>query len=97
MRRGRHPQPRRRWVQPGKRRTVPYLGDHIRQNVIFSLIVDGVNTDIFQFFLDAMAKAVPKKEGVRQLLILDNASGTKPPRELASLPAEVSPRLLAGL
>jgi transposase len=78
------PRPRRRWVQPGKRRTVPYLGDHIRQNVIgavapqsgalFSLIVDGVDTDVFQFFLDEMAKAVPKKEGVRQILILDNAS-----------------------
>jgi len=78
------PRPRHRWVQPGRRRTVPYLGDHIRQNVIgavaphsgalFSLIVDGVDTDVFQFFLDEMAKAVPKKEGVRQLLILDNAS-----------------------
>src|SRR5262245_57585766 len=52
------PRPRRRWVQPGKRRTVPYLGDHIRENVIgavcpqhgglFSLIVDGVDTDVFQ-------------------------------------------------
>jgi transposase len=78
------PRPRRRWVQPGKRRTVPYLGDHIRQNVIgavapqsgafFSLIVDGVDTDVFQFFLDEMAKAIPKKEGVRQILIVDNAS-----------------------
>jgi len=78
------PRPRRRWVQPGKRRTVPYLGDHIRQNVIgavapqsgalFSLIVDGVDTDVFQVFLDEMAKAIPKKEGVRQLLIVDNAS-----------------------
>jgi transposase len=78
------PRPRRRWVQPGKKRTVPYLGDHIRQNVIgavapqsgqfFSLIVDGVDRDVFQFFLDEMAKAVPKKEGVRQILILDNAS-----------------------
>jgi transposase len=78
------PRPRRRWVQPGKRRTVPYLGDHLRQNVIgvvapqsgalFSLIVDGVDTDVFQFFLDEMAKAIPKKEGVRQILILDNAS-----------------------
>jgi transposase len=78
------PRPRRRWVQPGKRRTVPYLGDHIRQNVIgavapqsglfFSLIVDGVDTDVFQFFLDEMAKAVPRKEGVRQILIVDNAS-----------------------
>ena len=78
------PRPRRRWVQPGKRRTVPYLGDHIRQNVIgavapqsgafFSLIVDGVDTDVFQFFLDEMAKAVPRREGLRQILIVDNAS-----------------------
>jgi hypothetical protein len=37
----------------------------------FSLIVDGVDTDVFQFFLDEMAKAVPRKEGLRQLLILD--------------------------
>jgi transposase len=84
------PRPRRRWVQPGKPRTVPYLGDHIRQNVIgfvapqsgglFSLIVDGVDTEVFQFFLDEMAKAVPKKEGIRQLLILDNASWHKAAR-----------------
>ena len=81
------PWPRRRWVQPGKPRTVPYLGDHIRQNVVgavcpqsgelFSLIVDGVDTDVFQLFLDEFAKAVPKKEGKRQLLILDNASWHK--------------------
>lgn len=47
------PRPRRRWVQPGKTRTSPYLGKHIRQNVIgavapqsgalFSLIVNGVD------------------------------------------------------
>jgi transposase len=77
------PRPRRRWVQPGNPRTVPYLGDHIRQNVIgalFSLIVDGVDTDVFQFFLDEMAKAVPKKEGVRQVFILDNASWHKAAR-----------------
>ena len=81
------PRPRRRWVQPGKPRTVPYLGDHIRQNVIgavapqsgqlFCLIVDGVDTDVFQFFLDEMAQAVPRKEEVRQILILDNASWHK--------------------
>lgn len=84
------PRPRRRWVQPGKKRTVPYLGDHIRQNVIgavapqsgqlFCLIVDGVDTDVFQFFLDEMAKAVPKKEGKRQILLLDNASWHKSAR-----------------
>jgi transposase len=84
------PRPRRRWVQRGQRRTVPYLGDHIRQNVIgavapqsgglFSLVVDGVDTDVFQFFLDDMAKAVPKKKGIRQLLIVDNASWHKATR-----------------
>lgn len=84
------PRPRRRWVQPGKPRTVPYLGTHIRQNVIgavaphtgefFSLIVDGVDTDVFQFYLDAMARAVPRKDGVRQILILDNASWHKSAR-----------------
>jgi len=81
------PRPRRRWVQPGKPRTVPYLGDHIRQNVIgavapqtgelFTLIVEGVDTDVFQCFLDEFAKAIPQKEGLRQLLILDNASWHK--------------------
>ena len=84
------PRPRRRWVQPGKPRTVPYLGDHLRQNVIgavapqsgalFCLIVDGVDTGVFQFFLDEMAKAVPKKQDVRQLFILDNASWHKAAR-----------------
>jgi transposase len=84
------PRPRRRWVQPGKRRTVPYLGKHIRANVIgavapdtgqlFSLIVDGVDTDVFQLFLDEMAKAVPAHPGLRQLLILDNASWHKAAR-----------------
>lgn len=84
------PRPRRRWVQPGQPRTVPYLGDHIRQNVIgavapqtgelFTLIVDGVDTDVFQCFLNEFAKAVPPKPGLRQLLILDNASWHKSSR-----------------
>ena len=84
------PRPRRRWVQPGQRRTVPYLGDHIRQNVVgvvapqsgelFSLIVEGVDTDVFQFFLDELAKAVPARAGMRQVLILDNASWHKAAR-----------------
>ena len=84
------PRPRRRWAQPGKPRTVPYLGDHIRQNVIgavapqsgelFTLIVEGVDTDVFQCFLDEFAKAAPAKEGVRQIFILDNASWHKSSR-----------------
>lgn len=81
------PRPRRRWSQPGKPRTVPYLGDHLRLNVIgavcpregrlFSLVMDGVDTDVFQFYLDQMAQAVPKEEGQRQLLVMDNASWHK--------------------
>lgn len=84
------PRPRQRWVQPGQPRTVPYRGDHIRQNVIgavcpqngqlFSLIVDGVDTDVFQVYLDEMAKAVTAREGWRQILILDNASWHKAAR-----------------
>lgn len=83
------PRPRRRWVQPGKGRTVPYLGDHIRQNVIgavspqtggfFSLIFDGVDSDVFQVFLDELAKAVAPNQK-RQLLIVDNASWHKAAR-----------------
>lgn len=84
------PRPRRRWVRPGQPRTVPYLGDHLRENVIgvvaprsgelFSLIVDGVDTDVFQFFLDQLAQAAPPKPGVRQVLIFDNASWHKAAR-----------------
>lgn len=81
------PRPRRRWAQPGKPRTVPHLGDHIRQNVIgavcphsgelFSLIVESMDTEIFQVYLDELAKAIPKKPGQRQRLIMDNASWHK--------------------
>lgn len=84
------PRPRRRWAQPGKPRTVPYLGDHIRLNVmgavcpgqgrLFSLVVDGVDTDVFQFYLDQMAEAVPQEPGKRQLLVMDNASWHKAAR-----------------
>src|SRR5687768_17365624 len=46
------------------------LGGHIRSNVVgamapqsgqfFGLIVDGVDTDVFQYFLEKIAKADPK-------------------------------------
>jgi transposase len=81
------PRPRRRWAQPGKPRMVPHLGDHIRQNVVgavcpqngdlFTLIVDSMDTEVFQIYLDELAKAVPKIDGKRQLLIMDNASWHK--------------------
>jgi transposase len=84
------PRPRHRWAQPGKPRTVPYLGDHIRLNVmgavcpqhgrLLSVVVDGVDTDVFQFFLDQLAEAVPQASGQRQILIIDNASWHKASR-----------------
>ncbi len=80
-------------MQTGKPRTVPYQGDHIRQNVVgavspqtgelFSLIMDGVDTDVFQFFLDRLAETVPKVEGVRQLFFMDKA--TRPNSQDAQL------------
>lgn len=84
------PRPRRRWSQPGKPRTVPHLGDHLRQNVVgsvcprtgalFSLIVESMDTEVFQVYLDELAKAVPKDPGKRQILIMDNASWHKSAR-----------------
>lgn len=84
------PRPRRRWAQPGQAGTVPYLGEHIRQSVVgavcpqsghlLSMTVDGVDTEVFQFFLDEMAQAVPRVEGQRQMLVLDNASWHKAKR-----------------
>ena len=81
------PRPRHRWVQPGSRPTVPYFGKHIRQNVIgavcpqsgglSALVFDGVDTAVFQCFLDELAAAAPPVSGQRQLLIMDNASWHK--------------------
>lgn len=81
------PRPRRRWVQPGSKPKVPHLGKHIRRNVVgavcpqsgefFSLIFDGVDSAVFQCWLDKLAQSVPPKPGVRRLLVLDNASWHK--------------------
>jgi putative transposase len=81
------PRPRRRWVVRGSRPQVPYLGDHIRANVVgavcpqsgqcFSMIFDAVDTDAFQLFLDHLVQAVPLDPTKRRLLIVDNASWHK--------------------
>ena len=85
------PRPRRRWGQPGSKPKVPHLGKHIRRNVVgavcpqsgefFSLIFDGVDSAVFQCWIDELAQSVPPKPGVRRLLVLDNASwcSTTPP------------------
>lgn len=75
------PRPRRRWVKKGEKRTVPYSGLHIRESVIGAvcsqtgeieaLQVSHCNAEIFQIFLDQLAKQL---KGRNVLLILDNAS-----------------------
>jgi len=81
------PRPRRRWVEPGSKPEIPYSGSHVRRSVIgavrpsdgalSSLIFTHCNTDVFQAFLDILAEEQPPKKGIRQLLILDNASWHK--------------------
>ena len=84
------PRPRRRWTVRGGRPRVPYLGEHIRTNVIgsvcpatgesFAMIFDGVDTDVFQCYLDHLAEAIPPDPQKRRILILDNASWHKAAR-----------------
>ena len=84
------PRPRRRWSARGSRPRIPYLGAHLRTNVIgavcpssgesFAMLFDGVDTDVFQCWLDELAKAVPHQPGRRRLLVLDNASWHKAAR-----------------
>ena len=84
------PRPRRRWAKRGSRPKVPYHGDHIRANVIgvvcpangqcFTMIYDGVDTDVFQHFLDELAVSVVDDPAKRRILILDNASWHKSKR-----------------
>lgn len=86
------PRPRQRWVKRGSRPTQAYYGGHVRQNVVgavnpktgqlVSLIVPHCDTEIFQAFLDTMAKEtqIQKQESRRVCLVLDNASWHKTKR-----------------
>ena len=76
------PKPRKEWILPGQKASTHYLGDHIRTNVIgavdpkigefLSFIVPFVDKDVFQLFVDHLAK---QKEDIKNLfVILDNAS-----------------------
>jgi transposase len=44
------------------------------------MIFDGVDTDVFQCYLDHLAEAIPPDPGKRRILILDNASWHKSAR-----------------
>jgi len=84
------PRPRRRWSARGSRPRVPYLGDHIRANVVgavcpatgqsFAMVFDAMNTDCFQCFLDQLAETIPRAPDKHRVLLLDNASWHKAER-----------------
>lgn len=90
------PKPRRRWAEKGVKTTVPYTGDHIRENVIgavlpttgelFCHVVPYVDSEWFGQFLKGLADLTRARHqaGKRILLILDNASWHK----VKSLPKE---------
>jgi len=81
------PRPRQRWVKRGSRPTQGYYGGHVRRNVIgavnpsngqlVSLIVPHCDTEVFQVFLDTLAKEAPAQDRRRVCLVLDNASWHK--------------------
>lgn len=78
------PRPRRVWALKSDRPRVFYHGSHIRENVIgainprtgefISLIMPGVNTVVFQIFLDELSSRTDKRNIT---LILDNATWHK--------------------
>lgn len=90
------PKPRRRWAEKGVKTTVPYTGDHIRENVIgavcpesgemFCHVVPWVDSEWFGLFLRGLAEVTRARHaaGKRIVLILDNASWHK----VKSLPRE---------
>lgn len=90
------PKPRRRWAEKGVKTTVPYTGDHIRENVIgavcpatgelFCHVVPWVDSEWFGLFIKGLADITRERHraGKRIVLILDNASWHK----VKSLPLE---------
>ena len=44
------------------------------------MIFDGVDTDVFQYYLDFLAEEIPPLDSKRRLLIVDNASWHKAQR-----------------
>ncbi len=78
------PKPRRLLARRGSRLTIPFTGNHIKDNVVgavrpadgrlFSLILPEVNRETFQIFLDMLQPHLGKK---RVVMIMDNASWHK--------------------
>lgn len=81
------PRPRHKWVKRGSRPVQGYHGGHLRRSVVgavapatgqlVSLVVPHCNTEVFQVFLDTVAREIPPEEGKTVHLVLDNASWHK--------------------
>ena len=83
------PRPRRRWGECGVPLTTPYIGKHLRENVIGAVepstgqlvchMVPFVDREWFQLFVDDLAKATQgaHEAGKRVVLVLDNAQWHK--------------------
>lgn len=80
------PRPRRIWVKKGSRPKTPYLGDHLRTHAVgavapgcgdfFSLVVPHSDREVFQVFLDQLAKHTRQlKKNI--ILVIDNAAWHK--------------------
>lgn len=80
------PKPRRSWAMKGFTHRIVHNGDHIRLTVLgtvcprsgefFAIEASHCDTDIFQVFLDEVAKSItPTRK--RNILIIDNASWHK--------------------
>lgn len=78
------PRPRRIWAKRGSKPTTPSNGLHLRQSIIgavcpssgvlAALVVEYVNSDVFQVFLDQLSE---ETRGRKVTLVLDNASWHK--------------------
>ncbi len=78
------PRPRARWVKKGSKPVNGRASEHIRFSAIgsinpatgeiFSLVVPGVDTEVFQIYLDELHKSIKGREIA---LVLDNASWHK--------------------
>ncbi|MDX1957329.1 MAG: IS630 family transposase, partial [Leptospiraceae bacterium] len=82
------PTPRKRWVRKNQKPQIPYLGKHIRANVIgaicpesgevSTLVIDYCDTLSFQIFLNQLAEQTKLRSARKKIiLILDNAAWHK--------------------
>ena len=82
-----YPRSRQKWATRGSCPTIAYHGGHLRRNVVgsveprtgqfTSIIVSHCNKEVFQTFLDELAKEQPPRGEEKIYLIMDNATWHK--------------------